>query len=407
MLPIIILKGMGDLAFYYSFAGFFAVKFGADPSMLLITLMIQTAAFAASFMLEEKGRLRFLPPALTLLCLLLPGLCPAFALAVLPGLIYLYISAKDRTYYPTWASAADLLSLFTKAMSVFALIILVMRGSDALMAISLPCAVICLCCCVMLTRSMRHDIDVYTSPMFQAVTAGTAVLLVIFSAAVSSRAFRAAVSKAVGAVYLHAIVPVLLSITQLIVYIFYLCARVISWILKLLRIEGAEVPDYETIYGESGEEILQDNFDPNGHPILRMIASICLILLALYGAYRLFRYMQGMVTRRKPEDIGERETRSFISDREEKTGAPNEGLIDKLRAQYRSFLKTYRKLGLPLEKHMTSENILTISSRNFDPEEGARLRELYIRARYGGIADKDDVAKAKELVKSLKKNKED
>ena len=56
---------------------------------------------------------------------------------------------------------------------------------------------------------------------------------------------------------------------------------------------------------------------------------------------------------------------------------------------------------------MTSENILTISSRNFDPEEGARLRELYIRARYGGIADKDDVAKAKELVKSLKKNKED
>ncbi|MBQ4181365.1 MAG: hypothetical protein II617_03300, partial [Firmicutes bacterium] len=89
MLPIIILKGMGDLAFYYSFAGFFAVKFGADPSMLLITLMLQTAAFAASFMLEEKGRLRFLPPALTLLCLLLPGLCPAFALAVLPGLIYL------------------------------------------------------------------------------------------------------------------------------------------------------------------------------------------------------------------------------------------------------------------------------------------------------------------------------
>ncbi|MBQ1524573.1 MAG: hypothetical protein IIZ55_05505 [Firmicutes bacterium] len=58
MLPIIILKGMGDLAFYYSFAGFFAVKFGADPSMLLITLMLQTAAFAASFMLEEKGRLK-------------------------------------------------------------------------------------------------------------------------------------------------------------------------------------------------------------------------------------------------------------------------------------------------------------------------------------------------------------
>ncbi len=406
MLPLLILKGMGDLAFYYSFAGFFAVKFGADASMILLTLMLMSAAFACSFLLEKKGWLRFVPPALTLLCLLLPHRCLAYTLSFIPAAGYLFMSAKDRTYYPSWASAADLLSLFTKVFSFFAIIILVMRGSEALMAISLPCAVICLCCCVMLTRSMRHDIDVYTSPLYQAVTAGTAALLLIFSAAVSSQGFRAAVSKGLSAIYLSCVVPVLLALTQVIVYVFYIMAKIVGWILQLLHVEGAEIPDYETIYGESGEELLEDNYDPNAHPILRTVATICLILLAMYVAYRLFKYMQGMVTRRRPQDTGERETRSFINDREEKGRAANEGLIEKLRAQYRSFLKIYRKHGFPLEKHMTSENVLNISSASFDPEAGARLRELYIRARYGGIAGKEDVARAKELVRALKKDRD-
>ncbi|MBR0139974.1 MAG: hypothetical protein IJM17_06780 [Firmicutes bacterium] len=407
MLPLIILKIMADLAFYYSVAGFFAVKYGADPSMIMAAMAIQTLAFTLSFLLEEKGPLRFVPLALCGLVFALPGLCLAFALIMLPPTAYLVMSAKDKTYYPSWASSADLLSLYLKVLAGLSLMIVLTRGFEAFAAISVPCAIISLCACVMLTRSMRHDIDVYSSPVYQLVNAGTAAVLVIVSAAVSSKAFRSAVGSAVGSFYLKVIVPILLFFTHIIVYLFYILAQIAAFFLRLLHVEGAEVPDYQTIYGESAEEILETEYDPSAHPLLRFIATAIVVGFALWVGWKFFRYMQGMLTRKRPKDTGERETRTFIGRKEEKSGRENEGLIEKLRAQYRSFLKEYKKKSLPLEKHMTSENVLNISTAYFDLETGKELRELYIRARYGGLADRDDVARAKELVKALKKGEDD
>ncbi len=407
MLPLIILKIMADLGFYYSVAGFFAVKYGADPAMIMAAMGIQTLAFALSFLLEEKGLLRFAPLALCGLVFALPGLCIPFALIMLPPTAHLIVCAKEKTYYPSWASAADLFSLYLKVLAALALMIVLTRGFEAFAAVSVPCAIISLCSCVMLMRSMRHDIDVYTSPIYQLVNAGTAGILVLISAAVSSKGFRSAVASAIGAFYLKLVVPVLLFFTRVIVYLFYIAAQIIAFFLRLFHVEGAEIPDYQTIYGESAEEILESEYDPDAHPMLRLIATAIVVGFAFWIAWRFFKYMQGMVTRKKPRDTGERETRTFIGKQEEKGSRENEGLIEKLRAQYRNFLKEYKKKSLPLEKHMTSENVLNISSAYFDLEAGKELRELYIRARYGGLAGRDDVARAKELVKALKKSEED
>lgn len=404
MLPLILLKILGDLSFYLTFAGFFAVIYGASPSILLVSVMILSVCFTLSFALENKGNLRYAALLPAFLAVLLPGLCPAFVIVLLPAWAYLFLCAKNRTYYPTWSGAIDLVSLFWKVLAPFTLLAIVTRGVDHLVAISFPCAVITFTACIMLARSLRHDIDIYASPAYQAMNMGTAAILVLGTAFVSSEGFRSTAGAAIKGIYQAVIMPVLLGLTQLFAYMMVTAVSIMMKILLFFQVHGDEVPDYETIFGNPTDDALYAEYNPNAHPWLKFAAGAILLLAALYGAMLVFKKLQGTGTRKQPESTGEKETRSYVFGRQAKDREESSGLAEKLRAQYRKFLKLYLKHNFPLEKYFTSESIMTVSSNAFDQDASAKLRQLYIKARYAGRAEKEDVALAKELVKQLKKD---
>ena len=404
MIPVVLLKILGDLGFYYSFAGFFAVVFGAKADMLLTAAAIQAAAFTLSFVLSSKEKLRFVPIAATLGIFALPGLCIAFALAVIPTEVYIFTSAKDKTYCPVWSASADLISLYSKVAILFSIISLVLGGQEHLFAVTVPFAIVTLFSTIMLTRSLRHDIDVYTSPLYQAMNAGTAVMLAAATLAVSSEAFRRTAGSVFRAVYLKAIMPVLLLFTQVMVYIFVGAVKAIKWLLNLLRIQGDE-PILDEGDGAAGDiDLIQTEFDPNGHPLAKLVATVLIIAAACYVAYLLFKKLSGSRAREVTESTGETETRSFGLSRKDKSSDAAGSAAEKVRAQYRHYLKIYRKRNLPFDKSFTSMDILNASEKSFDKEASSGIRELYIKARYAERASKEDVEAAKEFVKIIKKS---
>lgn len=96
MLTITLLKIVSDLAFYYTFAGTVAAVLGGRPAFLLACLAIQSLSLTLSFAASSRGKLRYLPLVLLILCFLLPGTGPAEALAAFPPAVYVvWLAAKQ------------------------------------------------------------------------------------------------------------------------------------------------------------------------------------------------------------------------------------------------------------------------------------------------------------------------
>ena len=76
MISIVTLKALSDMAFYYTFAGLLAGSFGASVVVMPICLLLQVVAFVISYLLREKGRVRYLPLLVPAAYLAVFGTCP-------------------------------------------------------------------------------------------------------------------------------------------------------------------------------------------------------------------------------------------------------------------------------------------------------------------------------------------
>ena len=75
-----------------------------------------------------------------------------------------------------------------------------------------------------------------------------------------------------------------------------------------------------------------------------------------------------------------------------------------VRRQYRQFLKLYRENGGKMENSSTSEDVLN-NSVEVLPQVSAdvleEMRQIYINARYGGVATKTDLKRMRQINKEL------
>lgn len=78
----------------------------------------------------------------------------------------------------------------------------------------------------------------------------------------------------------------------------------------------------------------------------------------------------------------------------------------RVRRYYREHLRLERRKGLRLRAHHTSADVLRQIAPDTDPQAAARLREVYLRARYDekGSITAQDVAEAKSAYKKLRED---
>ena len=402
MFTVVLIKMASDLGFYYTFAGYFALLAHAHAGVLLTALAIQSFAFALSYLLREREGLRFAPFALIALCILLPQASWADYITMLPPTVYAVFMAYKKTYEPEWDREADIFSVFWKLFLGLVFFGVVFRTAKIIGAIVIPMGVVTFTGCVLLTRSLRHEPEVYCSPRYQVMNLATVLLVSLAAGLLGSHAFLAAMLAVLKVIYSYIITPVM----YVVIYALIGAIRVLMFLFSWIKLKKPEQEQETKLDLRGAKELMGlEEFEQNDTVVGKnLIIGVTIIAVAVI-LFFLFRFLARRKGDEKPS-AGITDTRYRIDAAGEQAAEREEGTnVQKVRALYRRFLKLCAKRGIARLKSDTSLDVARRYSVDFDGADADALRGIYIGARYNGEASKDDAARAKELYHSLKAQK--
>lgn len=147
----------------------------------------------------------------------------------------------------------------------------------------------------------------------------------------------------------------------------------------------------ETIAEESAQSAAQMGF-----PWWLAVLILAVVLVIL------MQMLRGL--RRRTVTVTSRETVERIPPSQREKPAPRRSNRSKVRRAYREFLKNEKRKGRKIHTDQTSEDLLTGLAYGTDPKGAARLREVYIQARYDDVRNvtQEQVEQAKSALKQYK-----
>lgn len=404
---IVFLRGVSDTGFYYFFAAFLAGLFGARPRAVALGLLLQCLALTAGYLLRGR-RARFAPLAVPVLYLLLASQGMAERLAQTPTLLYMISLLRSETYEPTWDHEAELFSKFWKIVVIFLFLWISFSGlfegiRPLLQEAALPGALVTLTSLILLMRALRHDREVYTKGKRQVIDLAIFALLLAMAALLGSRPVLEGLWTLTKLTFRYAVYPLL----QIAAWLAGIVIRLVGWVLsKIFRDLGPiEMPDLSTDQAGNNENVLPDAVPEaaEGSPILRAMLIVAGAALLVFAAWKLLR----MLYLRGPElaDNGEKaiERVQIPEDESPRERRRPRTPAERVRREYRGFLRLCRQRGMRLTARDTSLSVQAKSHELSAPEESRELRSLYIAARYGGRADASDADAAEQILRRLRR----
>ena len=393
------LRGLTELSFYYAFASFVAVCGGSRYA--LAGLILQAVCFTLSAVLEKNRMLRMAALVPMALFWLLPDVRLADTLLYIPPAIYVIRLSYSGAYSLDWGRHVELFSVFWKAYTPFAFLLLLIGMLPELAQASMPIALIMLVGSVLLMRSLRHEPETYCQKWYQFFNAATVTVVLVIAALMSTKAFLETCAAALAASYRTFVLPLLMLALTGFVYIL----RAVVWLVSLLNIRlpenQGEAPELQL--DGIAEDLGLDKLA--GEPVgEKYLIALC-ILMAVVVLYFFFRWMMrlGWGQKQPPEAREERLEMDGATDEKVRKARPGSA-VQRVRAQYRKFLKFYISSGGELDSTYTSLDVEQgAKRRRFMPENLEELRGIYIRARYGERAEAKDVSRAKELYTAMKR----
>ena len=403
MVTVHALRILADLSFYYAFASFIAVCFGSRYAVA--GLLLQTVCFtlSAAFLDRKPLRLTALIPMAAFF--LLPGVTAADIVLYLPPVCYLLWQAWKGEYPLVWSRHVELFSVFWKFYTGYATLLLLAGMGPEMTAASIPVGLIMLVTSVLLMRTLRHDPETYCQRRYQIVNILSVLAVVVLAALISTEAFLSACAETLRAVYNATLLPLLVAG----LWCFVQVLRLLAWLAALFKLRKPDPVENPQLNLDSvAKDLGIEDLEAMGNPMINVIMKILLAICAAVVLYFFFRWMMSR-GRRSARQAEVREERDAVTG-EARKKAPREWPgtpVQRVRAQYRRFLKLYERAGGTVEIGDTSLDVeLDAKKYRFAPAAAEELRQVYIRARYGGKADREDAARARELYAELKKERE-
>lgn len=406
MIFLLLSKMLSDLSYYFVFANYIGGYIGINYSLALSAGAL-SLAFALSGMLEKKGLLRLLPPALCLALLLQCRSIMDFVVLI-PPMIYLWVSCIKRFYLPDGNEYKEIFALQLKTLFVLPLIFAFKADVYVLKHYCLPALILFLCSSVLAMRMLRHSTEVLSKPRFMVQNGCTVAGILLMAWACSSQSFLRVFGKVVASIR-WVLAPVLEGLAYALSYIVSLFVSVVMGLFGLLSKtfgnDNYEKPQITVPEGVKEEEnLLQDYVAPDSKTFVTIVMVI-VIIIGLICAYYIFKRM--LNRRGKQDSAGfyqtslQEENRRRERDRLTAPKDPREAV----RWHYRRFLKHLKSKNLHIKASYNSEQINELAQvQNIaQPADTGPLREIYINTRYSENAvTQDDVRQAKELVKRIK-----
>lgn len=192
----------------------------------------------------------------------------------------------------------------------------------------------------------------------------------------------------------------LMGLAWFVFAIFFIFNKIIALLGRFFKPEKRELPEIKpdelssrilnmARMGENKEPIKEKVATSNTNQILIIILSIVVILIVAYIVYTLFRKYE---SRRKPKEEDYIETKEFITIKKEEGPGVLKRILDRLRPKdpiekirlyYKRYLLMCKEKEIGLKESDTTLDIYSKSKDFFNKEVLPKIREIYIRVRYG------------------------
>lgn len=403
----VFLKAFGDACLYFSVIGALPSLFVHQVSFFLPALLCGFGPAVAAMLYDRgKGELRYLGLLFPLLSLVLVR-CVMDALILIPALIYCTMVTRQcdfsLDYYSFREAFMRTLSIWVPVFAVVA----VFHGLESNLGAKTPIlnameplryGALYAVSGVLLCRLLR----IGEENRGQRNPARTALLMGGAGAAVA--AFVAAERFLQN----HAT-----SLVELIIYFFtvviglpvHLVSLLFNWIMSMVD-EG-----YKQIVKESSEQ-LENSIVAAPLPTEELTEEVAqqteagfpwwLAILVLAALVVLLVFLMKMF-RAGGSVSHSNEVRGKVAEPERKGKQERRSNRGKVRHYYRRFLKAEKKRGAKLRPSQTSADILKAVSPDTDADTAARLREVYLSARYDETREitREQVDAAKNALKEM------
>ena len=409
MLSGVFLKVLSDLGFYLSIAGLIGALFGAPDILIFGGWLVLSVAGFLAFLLRNRGVWRFLPFLPAAAYFFFAHYKIAEAAVFLPAFAYVVFLAASKRFEPDQDTERQVFSIFWKLLIVVTLFCLIAKVSQYIAKLAMPIGLITMLCQILLIRGLRHEEEVRNRARYQL---SELLLLLVIGGVIlflGSETGVRLIGAGLKAAYSGFIQPLFRLILGAFVFVFtgvaWVMKYVWAWIVELFNLRKpqhvlVEIPPYSTevkelLIGKQGEDAAPMNV------LLVIIGLIVLVIL-----FFVFRWMSKKSKEKREEAYGTVDDRSPEAPVEAAVSSKERSAVAHVRAAYRRYLKLGIAQGVRRQKSDTTLEIQRRYSRFFPDETTGALRELYLRARYDGHADKEDAAQAKELVAQLKKSEQ-
>ena len=214
----------------------------------------------------------------------------------------------------------------------------------------------------------------------------------------------AGAKAAASAIYFGGIVPVLQLflnniVVQGVTWLFHGILQFIHWLFTLFPpkpLERTEIVSTDEVIANAQKAA--ENAEPliNGMQVLTVLG----ILLAVLCAVLVVRHFLRQKFRRTDTACTDTTVRHSTHKRTRRWPGLFLSPVDKVRREYAIYLDHCQRHGVTILRGDTS---LDLTGRAFgmDFAAEAELRQIYLKARYNGIATAEDAARAAELVRKI------
>ena len=404
MTELIILRVLGDVCLYFAVVGAFPLFFTHD-FMLLYPALLCAAGAGIGAWLDRKGRsvLKYASLLVPLASLLLADEAMEY-LILAPALMYTALVLCRGTYEPEYYGFREQFLSVGRILCIFGGIVFALGYFEGMFGDSwetydisavLLYGLIYGLTGVFLLRQLRMGPDSRPRDRLANHVQMAVVLAVILGLALMAVALEESMRDVIS--------WLLYTFMAAVGFIPVVIQEIIFWFLKEEGGAYLEAVTPETT--ETAETVLPTYPTDVGVPqtppaeagfpwwlAVLVLAALCAVMIFLMGSLRKGRAGAGSAGELEMADGSEGARRE-----------PRRSNRSKVRRLYRNYLKLVRRKGQRLEPDQTTADILENHPENTDAEAAARLRQVYLKARYdteNPVTDRE-VEQAKAALKQV------
>lgn len=399
MILLNLLRMLVDLAFYGTFASVLASYWGGTGA--ITGYLLQCVFFALSSLGNRRRWFRVLLVSPVFLSLFFYRRHAADCLFLLPGTVYILILVWKNDYILQHVRQYSLFQTYWKLFLILIPFFVIFDATEMFLSVIMPYGLFMVIPSVLLMQMLRHDKAVYSNPSYQMMNYTVIAILSAVALLLSRQAFLNSCRTVIRFLYKLLLRPILLLLSVLLeclIWVFFQFASILfgDETIQMAPMASIQQPAAEQIWGEVTSEVAQN-------PWLTVILWILFGLIVSATALFFFRYLNGRGTDKQPETAAE-ELRIATHYPVKRIGRKKESNeLQKVRSQYRQFLKWRIKHGVLICPHNTSLDVHQQISPAQE-ELSSAIRELYIRVRYAGHVEKDDAKQMKIMLTQIKRS---